>query len=105
MSYVDRRFFTAKRGWTTNSLSMALSTYLTLTKEEYNQILDETRLMIKITLKYISINTIAKSFNVDNRTIVKILRWNENSKYRKPYERLLKEIHEELKLDFAKSNF
>ena len=99
--YVDRRMFTAKGGWQTNSLALAVSTYFALTKEEYAAMLEETRLMLRITIKCLSIKTVAQSFNVNYREIVRILRWAEGKRYRQPYQKLLEEIHSELKEDFG----
>jgi hypothetical protein len=99
--YVDRRMFTARGGWQTNSLGMALGTWINLSKEEYAQMIDETRLMLRITLKCLSIKTVAQSFNVNYKEIVRILRWTEGKRYRQPYQPLLKEIHAELKEDFG----
>jgi hypothetical protein len=99
--YVDRRMFTARGGWQTNCLGMALGTYLSLNKEEYAAMIKETRLMLRITIKCLSIKTVAQSFNVNYREIVRILRWAEGKRYRRPYQNLLREIHAELKEDFG----
>ena len=64
------------------------------------QALEEVQFAIRVYAKTLSYKTIAQSFDIDLKTLVKVARWNDSKPYKRPIPSLVKELHAEIKADF-----
>lgn len=76
----------------TNCPHVAKDSFIAISTADYNRNLLELKTKCVKALEIISIKTLADSFNLPVAEIVRIIRWTDNSQYRRPYSRLVSEM-------------